>query len=137
MTSGSVSCCRYVLASARDALYVALQGTKSGTDVLTDLNFWFNPVWEDADEQLLVSIATFTNCECDAAAGDVNHVVEAVSQTPATFSCMPLVVRPPRLLGAISASPSGGAACMGAAAWQASHFLRALTGRWLPTNRLQ
>ena len=45
-----------MLGSACDALYVALQGTKSGTDLLTDLNFWFNPVWEDADEQLLVSI---------------------------------------------------------------------------------
>lgn len=58
MTSYKALCCRYVLGSACDALYVALQGTKSGTDLLTDLNFWFNPVWEDADEQLLVSTAT-------------------------------------------------------------------------------
>ena len=130
MTSNSASCCRYVLASACDALYVALQGTKSGTDLLTDLNFWFNPVWEDADEQLLVSIAMFSNCECVAAAGDVNHVLEACPNT-SNIHRMPLVVRPPWLLGAIPASPSRGAACMGAAAWPASHFLRALTGRWV------
>lgn len=42
---------RYVLASGRDALYVALQGTKTGRDLFTDLNFWFSSVWDEDDAQ--------------------------------------------------------------------------------------
>lgn len=38
-----------MLASGRDVLYVALQGTKTGKDLFTDLNFWYNPVWDEED----------------------------------------------------------------------------------------
>lgn len=45
-------CRRYLLASDGATLYVALQGTKSGRDLVTDFNFWLRPIWDQDSPDL-------------------------------------------------------------------------------------
>lgn len=111
---------RYILGSARDGLYVALQGTKHGRDLVTDLNFRFNPIWDDADEQLPQPLVGLRILTC------VQAPLWAFNRLCACMSLLCLdgvaditflsAVSTPWLLGAIPPDPSRGVAGMGAVA---------------------